>query len=98
MGDQVVAAEGSFADDGGGLLFKAAALGGVEVHGGDDENRSIFAFGSGAEKRKEFEAVDVGHHEIEDDDAGADGGAFFEGFGTAGGFVNRPAEAVQLTL
>ena len=38
LGDEVVAAEGTLAEDGGGLLFKALALGGVEVHGGDDED------------------------------------------------------------
>ena len=98
MGDQIVTAQGTFAENGGGLLLEALALGGVEVHGGDDEDGGVTAEVSGAEAGEELEAIDVGHHEIEDDDAGADSGAFFEGLSAIGGFMDGPAEGVELAL
>ena len=98
MRDQVVAAEGAFADDGGGLLFEPLALGGVEIHGGDDEHGGLLPLFGGAEAGEEFKAIDLGHHEIEHDDAGLDGRAFFEGFGAIGGFVDGPAEVLELAF
>jgi len=96
LGDQVIAAERPFIDDGGGLLLQALTLGGVEIHGGDDEDGGIAAGVGGAKTGEEFEAVDVGHHQIQDDDAGVDGGAFFQGFGAVGGLVYGPAETPEL--